>query len=79
MKLNPKTILVIIILFIILLATLFLTILTKENKCQLDPFIYGANILKDKGMEVNCMCYPLNPLEYAPFSFNSENITVGIG
>lgn len=64
-----------LIVFLILLGTLFKFYLKKESQCQDNPLIYGAKVYAEKGVEITCLCEPINA-KYLGFVFDKDNITV---
>lgn len=75
-KPTPLTIIgIFLILFIIILGTLFIKLMKENAKCELNPFVYGARKMAEQGLEIMCSCIPLNP-EYAEFYFDKEDLIV---
>ena len=80
-KINYQIIIgIFLIIFLIVLATLFLKMAKENAKCTGNPFVYGAKIMAEAGVEVKCFCTHSNQ-KYAGFNFDKdglkENIRLG--
>lgn len=64
-----------IIICLIVLATLFIKITKERNKCEANPFVYGAEKTAEAGLEVICSCTPLNP-KYSGFYFDKDGLNI---
>lgn len=64
-----------VIIIILLFGFVMFKLITDNNQCITNPFIYGAVAIEKQGMTVMCRCDSLDP-EYIGFSYDKDGIYI---